>query len=176
MKIAVGTKNNAKVEAVKEITEEYNFLNNSEVISVKADSLVSDQPKNFDEIITGAKNRAKTAFLGEGISFGIESGITPVPQTKSGYLEFTCCVIFDGKEFHIGVSNGWDMPLKLKEYIDQGFDMTQASLKAGFSKKANLGDEEGIIGVLTKGKINRKDYTKNAIRMALIHLQNKEHY
>ena len=174
MRISIGTKNNAKVEAVKEIVKEYDFLIGSEVKSIKVDSLVSEQPKSFDEMITGAKNRAKESFIDCDYSFGVESGITPVDQTKSGYLEFTCCVIFDGNEFHIGMSNGWDMPLVLKEYLDEGYDLTQASVKAGFSSNENLGEAEGVIGVMTKGKVNRKEYTKNAIRMALIHLQNKD--
>ncbi|MBW6461687.1 MAG: DUF84 family protein [DPANN group archaeon] len=33
-----------------------------------------------------------------------------------------------------------------------------------------------MIGILTKGRIKRKDYTKHAINIALIQLDNKELY
>jgi non-canonical (house-cleaning) NTP pyrophosphatase len=35
-----------------------------------------------------------------------------------------------------------------------------------------LGSAEGIIGVLTKGRLTRKEYVKQAITMALINLEN----
>ena len=175
MKITIGTQNKIKIEALKESIKDYDFLKNAEIIAKRADSNVPDQPKNFNEIIIGAKNRAKVAFE-DNLSFGIESGITPVPHTKSGHLEFTCCVIYDGKNFHIGMSSGFDMPPKLMQLLHQGKDLTQASFEAGFTDKKNIGEEEGIVGILTKGIVPRKEYTKYAIKMAMIHLQNKEHY
>ncbi len=175
MKITIGTQNKSKIEALKETIEDYDFLKDAEIISKKADSGVNDQPKNFNEIITGAKNRAKAVFE-SNLSFGIESGITPVPHTESGHLEFTCCVIYDGKNFHIGMSSGFDMPPKLMQLLHQGKDLSQASFESGLTEKQNLGAEEGIVGVLTKGIVPRKEYTKHAIKMAMIHLQNKEHY
>jgi inosine/xanthosine triphosphatase len=175
MKITIGTQNKVKIQALKESIKTYDFLKNAEIVSKNVDSGVTEQPKNFNEIITGAKNRAKTAFESH-LSFGIESGITPIPHTKSGHLEFTCCVIYDGKDFHIGMSSGFDMPPKLMNLINQGMDLNQASFEAGLTEKQNVGAEEGIIGVLTKGIVPRKEYTKHAIKMAMIHLQNKEHY
>jgi non-canonical (house-cleaning) NTP pyrophosphatase len=35
----------------------------------------------------------------------------------------------------------------------------------------NIGSEEGAIGILTKGRMTRKEYTKQALRTALIHLE-----
>jgi inosine/xanthosine triphosphatase len=175
MKITIGTQNKVKIEALKESIKAYDFLKDAEIIPKEVDSGINNQPKNFNEIITGAKNRAKAAF-DDSLSFGIESGITPVPHTKSGHLEFTCCVIYDGKDFHIGMSSGFDMPPKIMQLLHQGMDLTQASFKAGFTEKENIGEEEGIVGILTKGIVTRKDYTMYAIRMALIHLQNREHY
>ena len=48
--------------------------------------------------------------------------------------------------------------------------MNEAALKAGLTPKKNVGSAEGLVGIVTKGKLSRKEYTKEAIRMALIHL------
>ena len=57
------------------------------------------------------------------------------------------------------------------DYINKGLDMTEASVKAGLSDNSDLGAKEGLIGIVTKGRLTRKDYTKQAIRTALIHLE-----
>ena len=82
MKITIGTQNKVKIEALKESIKDYDFLKDAEIIPKEVDSGITNPPKNFNEIITGAKNRAKEAF-DDSLSFGIESGITPVPHTKS---------------------------------------------------------------------------------------------
>ena len=177
MKIAVGSGNNVKVEAVKELMDNYDFLKGAEVSSKAINSGVSDQPKSFDEIITGAKNRAKGVFEDVDLGFGIESGIVEMPHTKSGYMDFTCCVIFDGDKFHIGLSSGFEYPpATVKMVLEEDIDMNEAFFRAGLTEKKDIGSHEGGIGLLTKGQVKRKDYTKQSIQMALIHLQNKEHY
>ena len=55
--------------------------------------------------------------------------------------------------------------------LNDKINMTEATLKAGFSSNPKLGSAEGLIGVLSKGKLTRKDYTKQAICTALIHLE-----
>jgi non-canonical (house-cleaning) NTP pyrophosphatase len=54
--------------------------------------------------------------------------------------------------------------------VEEGLDMSQAINKAGLTKNPNIGAAEGAIGILTKGKVDRKEYTKQALRMALIHI------
>ena len=53
---------------------------------------------------------------------------------------------------------------------------SNAFRELGFTKKEYIGHEEGIIGVVTKNRLNRKEYTKQAIMTALIHLENKNLY
>jgi len=71
-------------------------------------------------IVSGAKNRALAAYkTGEySLAFGIESGIFEVPHTKSGYMDTTCCAIYDGKEYHLGLSCCIEYP---KAMIDAHF-------------------------------------------------------
>jgi non-canonical (house-cleaning) NTP pyrophosphatase len=47
-------------------------------------------------------------------------------------------------------------------------DVTQAFVKAGLSNNAHLGAAEGAIGVLTNGRLTRRDYARQAVDMALL--------
>ena len=175
MKINVGSKNEIKVSAVREVIVNYPFLSNTDISAIEVPSGVSEQPKSLEETIQGAINRAKGAFQDCDISFGIESGIMSVPHTKTGYMDFCACAIYDGKEHHIGLSSAFEYPIKVtKLIIEQGLDANQAFYKSGLTTNVKIGSAEGAIGMLTKGRVTRKDYTKQAILMALIHLENPD--
>lgn len=173
MKIKVGTKNKAKVDSVIEIIEEYPHLKESVIEGVNIESGVSDQPKSLEETINGAINRAKGIFVDCDYSIGIESGMMAVPMSKSGYMDVCVCAIYDGKECHLGLSSAWEFPdTSVTDLImKEGLDMSQAINKAGMTKNEKIGSEEGAIGILTKGRMTRKEYTKQALRTALIHLE-----
>ena len=169
----VGSKNKQKIDAVKEILKEYPDFLNAEVISRDVDSGVSHQPKSLEETVDGAIKRARNCFDGCDYSIGLESGLMRVPETKTGYMDTTCCAIYDGKNFHLGLSSCFEYPLKLTKYVlDEDINISDASKKLGLTEKENLGAQEGMIGILTKGRLDRKEYTKQAIRTALIHLEN----
>jgi inosine/xanthosine triphosphatase len=177
MKIIVGTKNNTKISAVQEIISDYDFLKNSEVIGIETESGVNDQPKSLEETIRGAKNRAEKVFENCNYSIGIESGLMKVPETKSGFMDVCVCAIFDGKNFHLGLSSAFEYPKEITRLItEEGLNATEAANKIDLTKNPELGSAEGIIGIVTKGRITRKEYTKQAIRTALIHLENPELY
>lgn len=173
MKIIVGSKNKVKVEAVAEILKDYPHLSHADVEGAEADSGVSAQPKSLDETIKGAMNRARTVFSNCDYSIGLESGLMEVPHTKGGYMDLCVCAIYDGTEFHLGLSSAWEFPDKAITdlMVNGGMDMSQAINKAGLTKNPAIGSEEGAIGILTKGRMDRKEYTKQALRTALIHLE-----
>lgn len=170
--IRVGTTNPAKYHAVIEILRDYPHLEEAKVICESVDSGVSKQPISLDETITGAINRAKRAFKDCAYSFGIESGLFAVPHTKSGYMDVCAAAIFDGKECYLGLSSAWEFPdpAIMRLMLDEGLDMSQAINRAGLTKSSTIGREEGAIGIVTRGRVDRKEYTKQALRMALIHI------
>ena len=177
LKINIGSKNKAKIDALKEILKEYPDFLNVEVVSKDVSSDISDQPKSLDETIKGAMNRARNCFDDCNYSLGLESGLIKVPETKTGYMDATACAIYDGKDFHLGLSSCFEYPIKLTKYVlDEDIDISSAAKELGITEKDNLGAEEGMIGILTKGRLNRKGLTKQAITTALIHLENKEMY
>lgn len=172
MTINVGSTNEVKVGAVRTIAAEYPLLADADVRGRNVASGVSEQPKSLDETLRGAMQRAKGCFDGCDYAFGIESGLVPVPYTKTGYMDVTACAIYDGKEFHIGLSSLFECPRDVTDLImNDGLDMAQAFHQCGYTSNPKLGSAEGAIGILTKGRVTRKDYTMQALRMALIHLE-----
>ncbi len=181
MKIIVGSKNPVKINAVKNTIKDYPLFANAIVEGVEVNSKVSNQPNTLEAIIDGAMNRAKAAFdKGADLGFGIESGIFKVPHTKTNYMNLEFCAIYDGKEYHLGTTSAFEYPKKLmKCVLTEGIEVSEAAKKCGFesqNKGARLGNNEGMIGLLTKGRLNRTTYAMEAVRMALIHLENSEHY
>ncbi len=173
-KVNVGSRNKAKVDAVAEILLDYPHLAESVVEGVETSSGVPEQPMSLEETIRGAMNRATGAFKNCDYGVGIESGLMAVPYTKSGYMDVCVCAIYDGKEFHLGMSSAWEFPDKriMEAILKEGLDMSEAINRAGLTKNPNIGSAEGAIGILTKGRMGRKEYTKQALRAALIHLEN----
>lgn len=172
MRLVVGSTNAVKVDAVREIIHEYDHLRGADVIGISVESGVSDQPKTLEETIEGAISRAQRAFDNCAYSFGIESGLMVVPHTKTGHMDVCVCAIFDGSEYHLGLSSAWEAPSRVMHYIiEEGLDMNQAAHRAGLTDSMNVGAGEGLVGILTRGRLTRKAYTKEAVRTALIHLE-----
>jgi len=177
MIVTIGSKNNVKINAVKEVIVGYEIFSNVRITSVDAKSEVSDQPMSMDEAIKGAMNRARNAFKDCKYSFGIEDGLMKVPNTKTNFMNICVCAIYDGKEFHLGLSSCFEYPKEITRLaVEEGLNLSEAFKKTGLTNKPYVGYEEGGVGILTKGRLVRKDYTKQAVMMAMVHLENPELY
>jgi len=178
--LAVGTTNKIKIEALREVILDYPQLAHAMLNSHSVASEISEQPMSLEEIIVGAKNRARNAFNAEvtpNYGFGIESGLFEAKGTQTGYLEACICCIYDGVNHHVGLSCGFEIPPAILELVIRDKkDLSQACYDSGITTNAKLGAAEGLIGILSKNRINRKQYTKQCIQTALIQLENKEWY
>ena len=113
MIIAIGSTNTVKVQAVEELIKDYPQLSSARIYSFSVSSDISEQPLSLDEIILGAKNRARNAYErceGCHYSFGIESGLFQANGTQTGFLEACICCIHDGSNNYIGLSCGFEIP------------------------------------------------------------------
>lgn len=168
-RIIVASLNQNKINAVKEVFPSY------EVDGVAYPSGVSEQPLSLDEIIRGAINRATGAFSDCVFSVGIEDGISSVTETESGYMNFCCCAVYDGKRTYLGLGPAFEYPPGCtRMVVEGGVTISEAFLPV--SGRPDIGYEMGIIGWLTRGRINRKDYTKQAVEMARIQIDNADMY
>ncbi len=164
-RIYVASLNKNKIQAAQEVFPSF------DVKGIVCKSGVREQPLSLDEIIEGAVFRAKAVFWDCEYSVGIEDGVALVPQTLSGYMNFCCCAIFDGKRIYLGLGPAFEYPPQCtKRVMDEGITISEAFIP--FSDKPDIGYEEGIIGWLTKGRMNRKDYTKLAVEMARVQMDN----
>jgi inosine/xanthosine triphosphatase len=167
--IHVASLNKNKIKAVQEVFLSY------QVKGVSCRSGVREQPMSLSEIIKGAIFRAISVFKDCEYSIGIEDGISPVPETMSGYMNFCCCAIFDGMHIYLGLGPAFEYPPECtKRVVDEGITISHAFIP--LTDKPDIGYEEGIIGWLTQGKINRAGYTKHAIEMAKIQIDNSGLY
>ena len=177
MKIGVGSKNGTKIRAVEEIIRTSSIFDGAEIIPVDVEVDLYGHPKNLKETIEGAMERARQAFVGNDYGFGIEGGFLEVPHSKTGYMETAACAIFDGKEYHLGLSPSLEWPRAVVEImIREGLDGSQAFRKAGFTDQEKIGTTKGMFHQLTHGRLERKDQNKLAVMMALVHLENPEYY
>ena len=157
MKIAVGSTNPAKVQAVMEI------YNEAEVISVQVESGVSDQPFSDEETLNGAVNRAKNCLLEKGtdIGIGLEGGVVKMERGV-----FVCnWGAMVTKEGDIFIAGGAKIPLpkRIAERLENGEEL--GPVMDDFTKRANIRKKEGAIGVLTNERITRASMFGNIMEM-----------
>ncbi|MBS0626452.1 MAG: inosine/xanthosine triphosphatase [Verrucomicrobia bacterium] len=180
MSLAIGSTNKVKVEALRETIPDYPDLAGLEVISLGVSSEISEQPMSLEETILGAKNRARNALQASPSSrygVGIESGLFVAEGSRTGYLEACICSVFDGQNYYIGLSCGFEVPPSVLHLVlHQKMDLTQACFHSGVSTDPKLGMGQGLIGILSKGRVDRKRYCKQAIVTALIQLENSKLY
>jgi len=176
MKINIGTKNEIKIGALRETIVDYDFLKNAAVEGIETGSGVSDQPKNLEETIRGAQNRARSVFLGCDLSAGIEDGLMEVSGSRTGFMNVTVCAFYDGKQYYLGISAAFEYPPRAVELVKNGLDINQAFYEMKLTDDPRIGSSQGAIGILTKGRWCRKDTVKQTIIAALIQLDNKNLY
>lgn len=91
MIIAVGSTNQAKILAVKEVIGDLPQFSHAQVVAFSTSSGVREQPCSLQETIQGAKNRARNAFdqcKSCNYSFGIESGSLIAHKSYLYFLSF----------------------------------------------------------------------------------------
>lgn len=174
MKINVGSKNQVKINAVKDALKLYPDLFKKTIIKgVDVDIKKFGHPKNIQETINGAVNRAKKSFINCDYSIGLEGGLIKVPKTESGYMEINACVVYNGSKIYIGLSPAFEWPVKVTKLIlANKADASLAFWQLGLTRSRKLGSQKGgIIGMLTNGRMAREDQIKYSVIMALIYLE-----
>lgn len=174
--IGIGSSNQTKVDAIAEILVDYPMFKSGKCVPMSINIEEFGHPKNIDETVEGAVQRAKQAFPGNKYGFGIESGLIHIPQTQTGVMEVAVCAIWDGEKIYMGLSPAFEWPTKVLEGIRDGLDGSQAMKNAGLTVEDKIGAKGGVASILSKGRIDRKEVNKSSVVMALMQLENKELY
>lgn len=123
MKVAVGSTNPVKIQAVSKAFKKVWPKKKWEVIGIKVPSGISDQPMSDEESIKGATNRARRAIkkLNADYGVGLEGGIH-----KIGKKWFDCgwMVVIDKKGgLGIGSSARIETPKVMIKMIKKGMEL-----------------------------------------------------
>ena len=166
----------SQIQALMETVKDYPQLAQAQLLSFAISSGVAEQPLTLQATIQGAKNRAKNAYVACNscsYSFGIESGLFQAPGTNTGFLEACACCIYDGENYHIGLSCGFEVPPNILSLVlETNIDLNTACHQSGITNNTKLGAGQGLIGLLSKNRIDRKEYTKQSIITTLIQIEN----
>lgn len=160
IKIAVGSTNPVKVEAVRTVMESIY----TDVIIVPTDvkSNVPEQPRE-KETLQGAKNRAVSAIGDCDLSVGIEAGVF---EREDGLYDVQNCAILDRNgRFTYGTGSGFRYPDEIAELVRKGLTVGEAVKKI---YNDDAGNKQGAVGILTKGLLDRKSLTEQSVMAAMI--------
>lgn len=153
LKIGIGSKNEVKIKACRRAFEKVFPIS----IKVKGINSGDYQPFN-DDIEKGAISRARNAIKEMDYGVGIEAGIK-WNEVAREYFGIQYCSIIDKTGYITwGHSSGFTYPKKIIEEVRKGKSVGEV-IEA---------KEEGAIGYLSKGIINREDITERAVLMALL--------
>jgi len=172
MKVAVGSTNPVKVKAVESVFRR--VYGEVSVEAVAAAPGVPAQPFG-EETVTGAINRAKSAFAPEkfDLGVGIEAGLFKVSEAEIT-IDIQYCAIYDGSWLTLGCGSGFEYPSIVLGEVLAGKEVGDVmSRVAGVE---NLGEKQGAIGFLSKGMLTRTQLTEQSVFMALIPRMNPHLY
>lgn len=153
MKIAVGSKNPAKIQAVKEAFTRVFPHKKIDVVGVDVESRVSKQPMNDKESIAGARQRAKKAqkLVKADYAVGLEGGIAKI-EDKWFDCGWMVVLSKDGKE-GIGSTVRMELPGKIVKLIKEGKELGEANdIIFG---TVNSKHHQGHFGLMTNNTITR---------------------
>lgn len=159
-----------------------------QILPTPVASAVSEQPIGFEEIVAGARHRARSALASGDcvLAVGIEDGLVSMADGRSAGGESVFNIgsawVTDGEREGSGFSSGFTYPpgclvpagrdhAPIGELFDQLWRANRESPDGEASGRA-----EGNIGRLTAGRLTRADYGAQAILCALVRFLHRDLY
>ncbi|HEB91612.1 MAG TPA: DUF84 family protein [Deltaproteobacteria bacterium] len=200
--IRVGTRNPAKLAAVERAFSPFATADGKlRIRPADVASGVPEQPIGWQEIVAGARNRARAAFeSGDcALAVGLEDGLVRIPgaeedgtedrigdRSVAGTFNVGCAWLTDGTREAHGFSAGFVYPeaclgpaLRERAPIGDLFDTLwrhHRDASHGSAKTAPSGRMGGNIGRLTGGRLERSGYGAQAIVCALVRFLHTDLY
>lgn len=173
--VIVGSRNPVKISCTAsgfyEVFEDQSYL----VEGLNVGSNVPDQPFGDKQTLQGATNRAsnaKAVFPEADYWVGIEGGVEEIEQQLAA---FAWVVVLDknGKKGKAKTSLFF-LPENVSKLVRKGMELGKANDKV--FQTDNSKEDSGAVGILTKGALDRKEYYKQAVMLALIPFLNGNIY
>ncbi|MDQ1372583.1 MAG: hypothetical protein QG582_1501 [Candidatus Thermoplasmatota archaeon] len=173
LKVAVGSTNRVKVDAVRNVfTQAFGLV---EVVSVEPEHGFERQPM-AGRVLEGAILRARGAAEKTKADFGvgIEAGL--VKDEFTGRLtDVQYCAIVDASgRMTVGHGPGFEYPPMVTKAVTEGRSVGETM--SAITGIEDIGRKDGSIGFLSDGLIDRTSLSEIAVLMALIPRIRKELY
>ena len=163
MKIAIGSNNPVKIEAVRSVV--VRVWPEAEIIPVQVTSGVPAMPMSDAECLAGARNRARAAqtAVNAALGLGLEGGVNPEPAGLM-LLGWAVAVDSQGRE---GLGGGARLPLPaaIARRVLAGSEL--GPVMDELLGQENVKQKGGAVGALTAGLVLRKDTFAQAVAYAL---------
>ncbi|MDG5787724.1 DUF84 family protein [Evansella sp. AB-P1] len=158
MIIYIGSKNPAKIDAVKNI-----FSSSDSIISQDVPSNVSPQPFSDEETRQGAINRSLYLIknFDAEVAIGLEGGVI---DTSAG-LQLCNWGALATEEGDLFFAGGARIPLtpQISQKVKAGMELGDAI--DIWTKRTEVRKKEGTIGVLTAGEVTRVEMFEHVVRI-----------
>lgn len=169
MIISVGSTNPTKIKSVKKIASQ--LFKEYKVKSFKASSGVTDMPLSDEEMIKGAKNRAKQALRKGDYGVGIEGG---VDDTDHGMFLCAWVAVTGRKGTGLASTGKILLPNNIAAELRKGREL--GPLMDELTGSNNIKQHEGTVGLLTNNLINRSKSFEHAVLKAFMKHLNSDYY
>ncbi|GAA0332773.1 DUF84 family protein [Bacillus carboniphilus] len=157
MRIVVGSKNPAKINAVKNACEHIRV----ELIGLDVPSGVSEQPFSDQETLEGAINRAKNAkeMAQVEIGIGLEGGV--YEQGNQLYICNWGALCWDGGIVTAGGTR-FALPEEIAVKLREGREL--GPIMDEYSQERGIRYLKGAVGVFTSGWVNREEMFEHIVK------------
>lgn len=152
MKIAIGSTNPVKITAVKNVMKK--IYDNFEIIPVKVNSNVADNPLTEEETIEGAINRARDAIKKSKTDLGIGMEGGTIKKYNRHFMTGWCAVVDKEDNVMLGCSGMIELPTLVVEKIIKGKELGEAMDEVTGLKDTKK--KMGSTGILTNNLTNRQ--------------------
>lgn len=172
MRVVAGTTNPSKLEGIRRAFKD--VFGEVEIIGIKV-STPNAQPFGFEQILEGARVRAKEAYKitgGFDFAVGLEAGIITLGGIS---LDVQLAYILNSSGVEsIGLSPGFPLPPTFIEKIKEGVFRELEEAADAYFGTIEIGQKGGVIKFLSKSRVTREDLSYYATLMALIPFENRE--
>ncbi len=166
MRVAVGSSNTIKLAAAREAFN--HFYKDVVVIGVGIDDLQA-QPITLHGTVSGALARAKKALektADVDLGVGIEAGLMEVPEVNR-YLNVQFAAVLDrAGRVTVGSGPGFQLLPEIERMVLVERVELDKAVEFLYGIK-DIGEKRGIIDLMTKGAVTRKELIVNALIMAI---------
>ncbi len=168
VRIAAGTSNPAKLQAIRRAAED--VLGDVTVEPVDVDPGVPNQPWGDEQTAYGAVMRARNALAatpGATYGIGVESGLADGPGDRVYVVSWAAAIDRSGAVGY-GASERFPVPAGLEPELRGGAEL--GPLLDNLLGSPGLARQEGVVSLITEGRRQRADILTVAVLHSLIAL------